>query len=81
MSGNVQSCFSISVRLGKCVSICVADGGEMNAMPVHLALNVYALDYALKTVTQQNNGAKQQKLLFFFSLGPAVTFFYVFFCD
>lgn len=66
MSGNVQSCFLLSVFEEVCEYLCLGSG-ELNAPLVHPPLNVYSPDYALKTsVMQQNNRAKQQNCFFVF---------------
>lgn len=57
------------------MSLRVRGTGELNALLVHRALNVFFSLCFKTSVTQQNNGAKQQNYFSFllFSLGAAVT--------
>lgn len=66
LSGNVQSCFLLSVFGEVCEYLCLRSG-ELNAPLVHPPLNVYSPDYALTffcRATEQQS--KATKLFFVF---------------
>lgn len=71
VSGNVQSWFLFSVFGEVCESLCQGRG-ELNALLVHPALNVFShsLDYALKRLSCNRTMEQSNKTVFFlFCLG------------